>query len=273
VREMEPRDHDRATTRGSGGTAFQPGIVRVGRCVGETGVGRPSSRAGSVSALVRIDSEDDHAVIFDPIARGRAEGAPGGEHQGHRLTRRPGPLPRMPGSPGSGQMLRVPVALRRGSRRSPVRYPWPDEVLTSAPRRLPPRGQRTAAHTGRAADRHVTWCACRSLAAQGDLARLRDVAGPGGSQSLAETLASLPQEPERAGEGARRGGALRISPGLFDEVCLKGRSDLAGRFERWIDGPFPRGAGHHVREYPARPARPPGESGTGRSRRHCAHMP
>src|SRR5439155_19455967 len=33
---------------------------------------------------------------------------------------------------------------------------------------------------------------------------------PGGSQSLAETLASLPQELERGGEGALRSGALRI---------------------------------------------------------------
>jgi len=45
---------------------------------------------------------------------------------------------------------------------------------------------------------------------------------------LAETLASLPQELERVGEGALRSGALRISVVLLGEVCLKGRSDFVG---------------------------------------------
>ena len=62
---------------------------------------------------------------------------------------------------------------------------------------------------------------------------------PGGSQSLAETLASLPQELERGGEGALRSGALRIGVVLFDEACLKSRSDFGGRLDRLIDGPVP----------------------------------
>src|SRR5207253_2840124 len=46
---------------------------------------------------------------------------------------------------------------------------------------------------------------------QRDPVRPGDAAGLDGSQSLAQTLASLPQELERVGEGALRGGALRIS--------------------------------------------------------------
>ncbi len=67
-----------------------------------------------------------------------------------------------------------------------------------------------------------------------------------GSQSLAETLASLPQKLERLGEGALRSGALRISLVLFGQVCLNSRSDFAGRLERLIDGLFPRDVVHHV---------------------------
>ena len=74
------------------------------------------------------------------------------------------------------------------------------------------------------------------MVAQGDLVRLGDGASLDGSQPLAETLASLPQELERVGEGALRSGALRISLVLFDEVCLQGRSDLVGRLERLIGG-------------------------------------
>jgi hypothetical protein len=69
---------------------------------------------------------------------------------------------------------------------------------------------------------------------------------PGGSPSLAETLASLP-ELERGGEGAQRSGALRIGVVLFDEACLKSRSDFAGRLERLMDGLFPRDAVHYWR--------------------------
>jgi hypothetical protein len=68
----------------------------------------------------------------------------------------------------------------------------------------------------------------RSWGAQRDLIRLADGAGLDGSQCLAETLASLPQELERVGEGALRSGALRISVVLLGEVCLKGRSDFVG---------------------------------------------
>src|SRR5690348_13766462 len=88
------------------------------------------------------------------------------------------------------------------------------------------------------------------LVTQGDLVRLGDGVSLDGSQSVAETLASLPQELERVGEGARRSGALRISLVLFDEVCLQGRSDLVGRLERLIDGPFPRDVVHHVASIP-----------------------
>jgi hypothetical protein len=63
---------------------------------------------------------------------------------------------------------------------------------------------------------------------------------------LAETLASLP-ELERGGEGAQRSGALRIGVVLFDEACLKSRSDFAGRLERLMDGLFPRDAVHYWR--------------------------
>jgi hypothetical protein len=61
--------------------------------------------------------------------------------------------------------------------------------------------------------------------AQRDLVRLGDVAGLDCSQSLAATLASLPQELERVGEGALRSGALRISLVFFDQVCLNTRSN------------------------------------------------
>src|SRR6266568_1886159 len=70
---------------------------------------------------------------------------------------------------------------------------------------------------------------------------------PGGSQPLAETLASLPRELERGGEGALRSGALRIGVVLFYEACLKSRSDFGGRLERLIDGLFPRDAVHYWR--------------------------
>src|SRR5689334_1710074 len=89
-----------------------------------------------------------------------------------------------------------------------------------------------------------------SLVTQGDLVRLGDGASLDGSQSLAETLASLPQELERIGEVALRSGAFWISLVLFDEVCLQGRSDLVGRLERLIDGPFPRDVVHHVASIP-----------------------
>jgi hypothetical protein len=94
-----------------------------------------------------------------------------------------------------------------------------------------------------------------SWVAQRDLVRFGHVARLDGSQSLAETLAGLPQELQRVGEGALRGGALRISLVLFDQVCLKGRSDFIGRHERLIDGPFPRDVVHHAAIIPrGRPA-------------------
>ena len=106
-------------------------------------------------------------------------------------------------------------------------------------RRLPSRSANGCTQPT-AADRHVTRCACWSLVAQRDLVRLGDVAGLDGSQTLAETLASLSMALKRAGEGALRSGALRISVVLFEQACLKSRSDFTGRLERLIDGLFPR---------------------------------
>jgi hypothetical protein len=85
-----------------------------------------------------------------------------------------------------------------------------------------------------------------SWVAQRDLTRFGHVARLDGSQSLAETLASLPQELKRVGKCALRSGALRISLVLFDQVCLKSRSDFIGRHERLINGPFPREVVHHA---------------------------
>ncbi len=99
----------------------------------------------------------------------------------------------------------------------------------------------------------------RSWVAQRDLVRLADVAGFDGSQSLAQALASLPQQLKRVGGGALRGGALQISLVLFDQVCLTGRGDLVGRHERLIDGPFPRDVIHHAAIIPR--SRPYNESG------------
>jgi hypothetical protein len=64
------------------------------------------------------------------------------------------------------------------------------------------------------------------MGAQRDLVRLANAAGLDGSQSLAHTLASLPQELKRAGEGALYSGVLQVSLVLFDQVCLKSRSDF-----------------------------------------------
>src|SRR5262249_23658595 len=70
------------------------------------------------------------------------------------------------------------------------------------------------------------------------------------SQSCAQTLASLPQELERVGEGGLRSRALRSSPVLFDEVCLQGCGDFVGRLERLIDGPLPGGVVQHMVRIP-----------------------
>jgi hypothetical protein len=110
-----------------------------------------------------------------------------------------------------------------------------------------------------------------SWVAQRDLVRFGHVARLDGSQSLAETLAGLPQELQRVGEGALRGGALRISLVLFDQVCLKGRSDFIGRHERLINGPFPRDVVHHAAIIPA--AARATSPGTERSQQRGPHMP
>ena len=93
-------------------------------------------------------------------------------------------------------------------------------------------------HDGVTAHSHI---ACRTLTcvlsglslAQGNLVGLGDVVGLDGAESHAQALASLPQQLERVGGGALRGGALRISPVFLYEVGLQGCSDFVGRLQRW----------------------------------------
>jgi hypothetical protein len=82
--------------------------------------------------------------------------------------------------------------------------------------------------------------------AQRDLVGLGDVVGLNRAQSLAEPLASLPQELERVCGGALRSGALRLCPVLLDQVRLKGCSDLIGCLQRLIDGAIPCGVLYHA---------------------------
>ncbi len=90
-------------------------------------------------------------------------------------------------------------------------------------------------------------CALPGLSvAQGDLVGLGDMAGLDGPQSLAQALASLPQQLKGVGGGALRGGALRISPVFLDEVGLQGRGDFVGRLQRVVDGPVPCGVVNHA---------------------------
>ena len=63
--------------------------------------------------------------------------------------------------------------------------------------------------------------------------------GLDGSQSLAQALASLPQQLEGVGGGALRSAACRISPMLLDEVGLQGCGDFVGRLQRVVDSPVP----------------------------------
>jgi len=104
--------------------------------------------------------------------------------------------------------------------------------------------------------RHASMARVSLVAAQGNLVRLGDVVSLDGSQSFAETHASLPEKVERVGERVPRGGALRISPMLFDEVGLKGCSDFVGRLERLVDGPLPSVVVNHTASMPRRWLRP-----------------
>jgi len=91
------------------------------------------------------------------------------------------------------------------------------------------------------------------LVAEGDLVELGDGVGLDRSQSLAEALASLPQELKRVRGRTLGSGAIRISPVLFYEVGLQGRSDLVGCLQRVVDGPVPRGVVNHMASIPSQP--------------------
>jgi hypothetical protein len=73
--------------------------------------------------------------------------------------------------------------------------------------------------------------------AQGDLVGLGYVVGLDRSQSLAQALASLPQQLKGIGGGTLRGAALRVSSVFLDEVGLQGCGDFVGRLQRVVDGP------------------------------------
>lgn len=60
--------------------------------------------------------------------------------------------------------------------------------------------------------------------------------GLDGAQPPAQTLPGLPQQPERDGGRALRGGALRISAVLLDEMGLQGRGHFIRRLQRLVDG-------------------------------------
>src|SRR5580704_19769008 len=85
-----------------------------------------------------------------------------------------------------------------------------------------------------------------SVVAQGDLVRLGNVTGLDGPQPFTQSFAGLPQELERVGSGALRSGAIRISPVLLYEVCLKCRSDFVGCLQRVVDGPVSCGVVNHA---------------------------
>lgn len=86
----------------------------------------------------------------------------------------------------------------------------------------------------------------RSVIAQGNLVRLRDVSGPDASQPFAQALTSLPEQLERVSGGAVRGSAIQISAVLLDKVCLKARRDFVGRLQRLVDGPLPCSVVNHA---------------------------
>ena len=62
---------------------------------------------------------------------------------------------------------------------------------------------------------------------------------PTARMPFTQSFAGLPQEPERVDSGALRSGAIRISPVLLDEVCLKCRLDLVGCLQRVVRWPGP----------------------------------
>ena len=85
-----------------------------------------------------------------------------------------------------------------------------------------------------------------SVVAQGDLVRPGDVTGLNSPQPFTQSFASLPQELQRVAGGALRSGAIRISPVLLDEVCLKRRSDFVSCLQRLVDSPVPCGVVNHA---------------------------
>ena len=70
-------------------------------------------------------------------------------------------------------------------------------------------------------------------AAQRDVVGLGDGVGRYGPEPFADTLPSLPEKLERVGERTLRGGALRISLVLFEEMGLEGGSDFVDALGAW----------------------------------------
>jgi hypothetical protein len=166
---------------------------------------------GRVRALQR----DHRRRLSQPVRKSRrssstspkAKGAPGGKRQVDRLTHRQG--------------------------------------TTRAPRQMAPGLDNGCTAKGRRPQSHQVRLPGHGLRKEISSDSAMTPASTA-SQSLAKPLASLPQELKRVGEGAVRSGALWISLVLFDQVCLKGRSDFVGRLERLIDGPLPRDVVHHA---------------------------
>src|SRR5437763_16483836 len=95
-------------------------------------------------------------------------------------------------------------------------------------------------------EREVGWCgSLGSTVAQGDLVRLGDVVGLDCGESFAQTLASRPQELERAGGGAQGSGAGRIGPEVMKEVWQHDRRALVGGLGAAVESPHPRGPVTH----------------------------
>ena len=106
----------------------------------------------------------------------------------------------------------APTGYRPPSTVADFSLPWPEAL---------PRPGRTSSQA--------------SVVAQGDLVGLGNVTGLDGPQPFTQSFAGLPQELERVGSGALRSGAIRISPVLLDEVCLRvPDSDFVGCLQRVV---------------------------------------
>src|SRR6185437_7267034 len=81
--------------------------------------------------------------------------------------------------------------------------------------------------------------------AQGDLVGLGDAVCLDRSQSLSQTLPSLPQQLEGVAGRALRGGALRIGAVFLDEVSLECCRDFVGRLQCLVDGSVPCSVVNH----------------------------